>query len=237
MTSISTIVIGPDGRVIAVGGDLPDGLADRLLADCVELPIPVRDAGARLVAERDTAGPGPRARIVGLGDSTGIAVIVLEAVAIRREATDLRTLLASRLSSLSRQAEEAGVRLQIDVAADVPQAFIDGEKIAWAVSTLVGNALRYVPPSRWLGGSMIMVAATSQPASSELTIEVSDTGPGIPAADAARLLERTPATPGRGLALLLIRDIVAAHGGRMAVVSSTESGRHGTTFRLTLPMR
>jgi signal transduction histidine kinase len=236
--SMSTLVIGADGRVIAAGGHLSDALADRLLEDCAELPEAVRRAGAALVARLRAPGQRPHIDIVAAAGAETVVLVAIEAVAIRRTPTDLRLLLKSKLAALSRQADEAGVHLQIDVADEVPALVaLDADKIAWAVSTLVGNALRYVPPSRWLGISMIGVSVTCPAGASELTVDVTDTGRGIPPADAARLLDRTAGTQGRGLALLLIRDIVAAHGGHMAVISSTEAARHGTTFRLTLPVR
>jgi signal transduction histidine kinase len=41
---------------------------------------------------------------------------------------------------------------------------------------------------------------------------------------------------GAGLALVLISDIVAAHGGRVDVRSRTDPADHGTTIRLTFPL-
>jgi signal transduction histidine kinase len=40
---------------------------------------------------------------------------------------------------------------------------------------------------------------------------------------------------GAGLALLLIEDVMIAHGGTVHVASSTDHVTHGTTVRLTLP--
>jgi len=75
----------------------------------------------------------------------------------------------------------------------------------------------------------------------EAVIEVSDNGPGIPAADVGRLFERfyradpsrARSSGGAGLGLAIVASIVAAHGGRVAAL---ENEPHGVTFRVTLPI-
>jgi signal transduction histidine kinase len=116
---------------------------------------------------------------------------------------------------------------------------LDPEKIAWAETTLVGNALRYLESaSGHLAGKTIDVRISYQPATSEVSIEVRDDGPGIPADTVARLFKHDGLNVrGAGLALLLIRDVMAAHGGRIDVQSSTNPVGHGTTIRLTFPTR
>jgi signal transduction histidine kinase len=85
-------------------------------------------------------------------------------------------------------------------------------------------------------GGTIDVRASFDPTSSQVTIEVQDNGPGIPADTVRRLFTRDSLNVrGAGLALLLMADICAAHGGTVDVRSSTDVSEHGTTIRLTLP--
>lgn len=69
-----------------------------------------------------------------------------------------------------------------------------------------------------------------------LLIDVGDNGPGVPQAASAQLF-RPFATGGRtsgaGLGLAIVRDLVRAHGGDIAL---TETSPQGTTFRFTLPL-
>ena len=66
---------------------------------------------------------------------------------------------------------------------------------------------------------------------------VEDDGPGIPAEVAPRLFKRAPGAPHAvGLALTVVRDIVTAHGGSMAIASSTDELDHGTTVTVRLPL-
>jgi two-component system OmpR family sensor kinase len=139
---------------------------------------------------------------------------------------------------MSFQAADAGVRLYVSVADDVPaRVDIDSDKIAWAVTTLVGNALRYMRSVHGpLAGKTVDVNTKYERATSEVNIEVRDDGPGIPADTVDRLFKHDGLNVrGAGLALLLIRDVMAAHGGRVDVHSSIAPTAHGTTIRLTFP--
>ena len=172
-------------------------------------------------------------------DEGAVEILAIEAIAIRRSATNVQELLASKLDVLASQADAQGVTLSVKVAEDVPVVHLDSEKVAWAVTTLVGNALRYVQaPSRRLGGRAIVVRATVDHALSEVAISVQDDGPGIPADTVSRLFVRDGLNVrGAGLSLLLIRDIMVAHGGEVDIRSNTDPSSHGTTVRLTFPTR
>jgi signal transduction histidine kinase len=65
-----------------------------------------------------------------------------------------------------------------------------------------------------------------------LVLDVSDTGIGIPAGVDIFEPFTTTKSSGTGLGLMIVRQIVAAHGGTIDYLS--EPG-NGTTFRLTLP--
>ena len=239
MVDESRIVMGPDGTVLDATGDLPAGLVDLRLEDCSRLPPEVREAGKalldRLRRSRDRA---LSQRVPFDGGNQHVELIAIEVLAVRRAATNLRTLLASKLAVLSSQALAAGVTLSVVVADDVPTVVpLDSDKIAWAVTTLVGNALRYVQAGRQRApGGTIGVRAAFDRAESVVTIAVQDNGPGIPAESVARLFKRDGLNVlGSGLSLLLMSEICAAHGGRVDVTSRTQGVDHGTTVRLTFP--
>jgi signal transduction histidine kinase len=233
------IVIGPDGTVLAATGPLPPGLVDLRLEDCDVLSHEVRETGKALLYELRGSRNRVASRTVALeGTGRSLQLIAIEALAVRRRTTDIRELLTSKLSVMSFQASDAGVALNIAVAADVPAlVHLDAEKIAWAVTTLVGNALRYMRSAAGpLAGKTIDVRTSYAPARSELTIDVHDDGPGIPADTVNRLFRHDGLNVrGAGLALLLIRDVMAAHGGRVDVRSSIAPAGHGTTVGLTFP--
>jgi two-component system sensor histidine kinase TctE len=235
----SQIVIGPDGIVLAATADLPPGLVDRPLEECEGLSRQLRDAGKDLLQQlRRATGRIVTRDVTHDGETQPVQLIAIEALAIRRHGTDLRTLLRSKLAVLSSQALVAHVTLNVAVADDVPALVqIDSEKVAWAVTTLVGNAVRYVRtmPRRYPGGKVDVLASFNR-ATGDVTIEVQDDGPGIPADSVARLFKRDGLNVlGTGLALLVMADLCAAHGGKIDVRSTTDASSHGTIVRLTFP--
>jgi NtrC-family two-component system sensor histidine kinase KinB len=157
-------------------------------------------------------------------------------IPLRRSSTDLGSLLAGTIETLVEQARALDVALTIDLDPGLPQLHIDAEKIAWAVAALLGNALRYVRRgTRRLPGGSICVRVRSD--GDWVAISVEDDGPGIPADKVARLFRRGDGvTHGTGLGLMLIEDVVVAHGGRVDVESRCDPLECGTRVKLRLPM-
>ncbi|WP_394822801.1 sensor histidine kinase [Pendulispora albinea] len=164
----------------------------------------------------------------------------LEAIPLRRALTDLRELLASSLEALADQAARLDIEFRIHTTDEVPPAArIDPEKIAWAIATLAGNALRYTRPgTRLMPGGSIHVYLDYAPGTGEVILSVQDDGPGIPEDKVPWLFQRaTGKTHAAGLGLKLIHDVVTAHGGSIDVDSRTEGFEHGTSITLRIPAR
>ena len=96
----------------------------------------------------------------------------------------------------------------------------DPVKLGWVAVSLMGNALRYSPP-----GASIDVALAR--AGGEIELRIRDRGPGLEPDVRDRIFDRDG-----GPGLLLAREIVEAHGGRIGVKSAP--GR-GSTFTIALP--
>lgn len=109
----------------------------------------------------------------------------------------------------------------------------DKTMLAQVVQNLFSNGIKFSPP-----GSRIVVDAA--PDGDQITVSVSDAGPGISAEDLPHIFERFNVAKkisrnnpsGSGLGLSIVKQIVEAHGGRIWAESS--EGR-GATFRFTLP--
>jgi two-component system sensor histidine kinase TctE len=170
------------------------------------------------------------------GDDANVTVV--DAVPIRRTPTDVRALLTSTLAPMAAQARAADVTLDVSVDDRVPPVVrIDADKIAWAVSALVGNALRYVRRgSQRMPGGSIAVRAGYQAIRPSLVIEVQDDGPGIPAEKRPVLFENGPGQSRAALGLLIVRDFVIAHAGHLDVRSGSDAADSGTIVRITLPI-
>src|SRR5262249_308744 len=104
----------------------------------------------------------------------------------------------------------------------------DEEALTQVVFNLVGNAIKFTPE-----GGVIDVGVTD--AGSHVELSVRDSGPGIPAAEAARIFEPYQQVQndrkGAGLGLAIVKELVAAHGGSIRVDS--EPGR-GACFTVRL---
>ena len=126
--------------------------------------------------------------------------------------------------------DAAGINLELHPdAADTP-ILVDATNFELALLNLMTNAVDAMPQ----GGTMTIRLLNSSPG--RVTIEISDTGHGIPKDLLPRIFEPWVSTkqPGRGtgLGLAIARDVVSAHGGSISVASEV---RRGTTFMIDLP--
>jgi signal transduction histidine kinase len=129
-------------------------------------------------------------------------------------------------------AESRGVALRARLAPQIPVARADLGLIERVFTNLLDNALRYTPS----GGEITVAVA---PVGSEIEVQVSDTGPGIPESAREGLFER-PFTVGGarregGLGLRIVHRILQLHGRRITLVDTAGQARQGATFRFTLP--
>jgi two-component system, NtrC family, sensor kinase len=126
--------------------------------------------------------------------------------------------------------EAAGIRLQMETPGGDTPILVDATNLELALLNLMTNAVDSMPNGGTLG---VSVAAN---APYRVTIAIRDTGHGIPEDLLPRIFEPWVSTkkPGRGtgLGLAIARDVVSAHGGTIAVVSSVGQG---TTFTIDLP--
>jgi signal transduction histidine kinase len=225
---VPLIVFAPSGRVVAAAGiAAPVGA----LLDALDVPAPLRAAAAGL---RAAARPGQAARAWAELEDGPCELLCVGALPLHAAPLELGALLRSALSSLQEQAQCIGATLLLDAAPDLPSVNADADQIAWAVTTLVGNALRYVrAATRLRPGGQIEVSARREPGA--VTITIVDDGPGIPEDRLSRLLTRTPGAPHAiGLSLALVQEVALAHGGSFEVSSRTRGLDHGTTVKLNL---
>jgi two-component system, NtrC family, sensor histidine kinase KinB len=156
----------------------------------------------------------------------------IPSIPTERERIELAKLIAEVTKRFVIQAQERHVSLETRVEGS-PVISADRVKLSWVISNLVGNALRYTPKA-----GKIVVAAYAKD-DQLVTLEVSDTGPGIPPEIRDHVFERFAQyrTPGHeagaaGLGLSIVKDIVEVHGGRISIESNNGSG---TRFVVQLP--
>ena len=141
---------------------------------------------------------------------------------------DLQTLSTAEAGALRPRADRAGIGLDVQAAAPVPEVDVDQVRIGEVLANLLTNAIRHTPR----GGAVRVLVS---PAPAGVAFAVSDTGPGIDARDLPHVFDRfvkSADSGGAGLGLAIARSLVEAHGGRITAESAPGAG---TTMRFLLP--
>lgn len=152
-------------------------------------------------------------------------------LAVKRERENTEELLSDALRTLAPVAAQKSIALRLKAPDDLPDVFADRERIAQALSNLVGNAVKFSPSHSEIN---VRVAVLE----SELVISVSDSGNGMTSEQLAHAFDRfwqssRTDRQGAGLGLAITKGIVEAHGGRIWAESSPGTG---STFYFTLPV-
>lgn len=151
---------------------------------------------------------------------------------------DMQGLVESVAAACRPLCEAAGCELEVDTGGPgMPPVPGDEAALGRALHNLVSNAVKHGADGRWVGVRLSACSVRGRP---EILLTVSDRGRGIDAADLAHVFEPfrrgrhavEQQVHGNGLGLNLVKRIVEAHGGRIAVTSTPGAG---ATFALYLP--
>jgi signal transduction histidine kinase len=149
---------------------------------------------------------------------------------LHRELTSIPALLTQVIELYELISEEKHITIITDFAPDC-QASVDPTRMSQAFANLLDNALKYTPD----GGKVHLACRAAE---NTVTVAIRDTGMGIPATDQPHIWERlyrgdkSRTQRGLGLGLSLVKAIVEAHNGTVAVTS--EAGQ-GAEFVITVP--
>ncbi len=196
------------GAEIALRSDDPEG-ARHALADCIE-------ECDRLLTMLNTLMEVSEAESGALG--------------LRLEAVNVAALVDDAADLYRHVAEDKAIRLSTSAPVSL-WATGDRQRLRQVLANLVDNAIKYTP-----GGGRVEVTAAED--AEGVVIRVADTGIGIAPEELPRIWERlyrgdaSRSQRGLGLGLALVRAVVEAHRGRIAV--SSVVGR-GSVFTLLIP--
>ncbi len=164
-------------------------------------------------------------------DQAQIQAGVLE---LKNEPFDLRALLEKTRQLLEVLIKEKNLSYELSIAPEVPSEIIgDADRLYQVLVNLIGNAIKFTNN----GGIKVQVLASSK---EKLSIEVADTGLGIPPEQLPDIFETfrrgsnyaQRERQGAGLGLSIAKEIVTRMGGEISAVS--EPGV-GSTFTVVLP--
>ncbi len=142
-------------------------------------------------------------------------------------------LLRDCLERILPLAQIKAMQIETDVAPNLPQLAGDRQRLLQIFSNIIGNAVKYTPPS---GHVYISV----ENADCNLRFIVQDDGLGISPEDQAHIFDRfyrvrraeTEGIEGTGLGLAIVKKLIDVHNGQIGLESSLGEG---TTFYVTLP--
>ncbi len=136
-----------------------------------------------------------------------------------------KILMEYALAPVEAKFIDKGIEVVKDFEEDLPDVFVDPEKISWVLINLMTNAIRYSQE----GGKVIL---STKRYSQEVEFGVEDFGPGIAKDDLKRVFNKFVQLQtngkknkhGLGLGLAISKEVVEAHGGEIAVTSEVGQG-------------
>ena len=169
-----------------------------------------------------------------IGDLLFVAQMDAGQLVLEPTQIDLRALAAECLESVRPRAMQAGVEVVLEGDA-VAGLQGDPSRLTQLLDNLVSNAIKFSSE-----GGQVAVRTISE--NGNVVLEVADHGIGIPAEQQQHLFQRffrgsnaaERAIQGTGIGLSIVKAIVDAHGGSIAVESREGEG---TTFRVAFPLR
>lgn len=152
-------------------------------------------------------------------------------LAIRRDAIDPKAVARDVVASHGPIAASRQIHFEASVADGLPHVCGDGDRLAQALTNLIGNAFKFTP-----AGGVVRLSVAQR--DGKVRFEVEDSGPGIAPSDLPHLFDpfwqaKKTAHLGAGLGLKITRAIVEAHDGSIEV---TNRAGGGACFRVELPV-
>lgn len=223
-THVETLLRGQRRLMAAVSHELRTPLARMRL----ELEL-LRDQGAQ------------EQRIQSLeSDIAEVDALVGEILESARLDQGVLALKMERLDALPLAEDAVGLSgiegrdINLDISKDLPAFEGDRARLLRVLVNLLVNADRYTPPTARIRvhAERAELVSKEHEQVQALVFSVEDDGPGVPEASLSSLFEpffrveqsRSRATGGLGLGLMLVRQIVEAHGGRVEARNRAEGG-------------
>jgi PAS domain S-box-containing protein len=152
---------------------------------------------------------------------------LVRVAAIQQAPGDLSRLVTELAQEMAPALAAHDITLQLEALVQLGQVALHNHTLQRALLNLVRNAIEAMPH----GGTLTLRGCRQ---GTTVSLEVEDTGVGIPPEQTTQIFEPLYTTKpgGTGLGLYIVQEVVAAHGGQVAVQSVVGQG---STFTITLP--
>ena len=149
--------------------------------------------------------------------------------------TDVKEVLGKLLDITTPFCTSKKVEIIRDLPEEIPVVQADTGVIQQVFTNLIANALDAMPK-----GGTLKLTIRFVPALKKVTVDVSDTGSGIPRENMKKVFDPFFTTKaqgeGTGIGLFMSYEMVRSLGGNIRVISETQGGKTGTIFTLELPV-
>ncbi len=152
-----------------------------------------------------------------------------------RADTDINSLIEDAVSLCATDVKQNNIRLELDLANNLPVVTIDNVQIEQVILNLIRNSIDALKDLPQKTQRQVLIK-THMKRLDQIEIKVNDSGSGIDEAQKDKILKPffTTKPTGMGMGLSISRSIVEAHEGVLSFNSSPEDG---TTFYFTLPVK
>ncbi len=171
-----------------------------------------------------------------VNDLMNLSDIETGKITLKRNLVPLAEVVSEVAGIYHNEAIKKGVSIVTRVSPDI-HVWVDRDRVSQIIVNLVDNALKYTSKE----GHVTFTTVSSSEMPGHVTLQIRDTGQGIPSADLPRLTERfyrvdkarSREEGGTGLGLAIVKHLVHVHGGTIQIDS--ELGK-GTTVGVSLPV-
>jgi two-component system, OmpR family, sensor histidine kinase BaeS len=234
-SSFETLTLAQNFNTMAEALEQAQQQRRDMIADIAhELRTPLGVMNSRLEALEDGVIPFDLPEVQKLQQHTRLLIRLVEdlrvlsladsgQLEIHPRAFDLATNARIAVGGFEARANTANVRLNLQAPERLPFTG-DPDRITQVISNLISNALQHTPA----GGEINVRLSQAH----DITLEVQDSGPGIPTDHLERIFDRfhrvdasrSRASGGTGLGLAIVRTIIELHGGEVRVRNARDGG-------------
>lgn len=170
-----------------------------------------------------------------IDDFLDLSAIQAGQLELNRAATDINRIIEQTVGQFAAYAREKELEVTTELDTTLTSVYIDRNRIGQVLSNLIGNAIKFSPPT-----GRVHIRCDYVEKGNWVRVQITDTGPGIPPEEQESLFEQytkasnkpTGKERSSGLGLSIAKELVEQHGGTIGVDSTLGEG---STFWFNLP--